>query len=154
MYAVVLGEALNFSAYAYAPAILVTPLGALSIIFRYLFLCLNRPVLPKPHFEYKISLAVRCWLILYWKKNSMCLALLVVFYAWWVLLQLFCTHPLRRTSNQSSKYGILPWSQVNMSNLLEVNTTWVCLGYVDYIYYHSNSWLSRNLVPFYDLRIG
>ncbi|KAG6433628.1 hypothetical protein SASPL_105243 [Salvia splendens] len=33
MYAVVLGEALNFSAYAYAPAILVTPLGALSIIF-------------------------------------------------------------------------------------------------------------------------
>lgn len=31
--AVVLGEALNFAAYAYAPAILVTPLGALSIIF-------------------------------------------------------------------------------------------------------------------------
>ncbi|KAG6436957.1 hypothetical protein SASPL_101864 [Salvia splendens] len=33
MIAMVLGEALNFSAYAYAPAILVTPLGALSIIF-------------------------------------------------------------------------------------------------------------------------
>lgn len=32
---VVLGEAANFAAYAFAPAILVTPLGALSIIFRY-----------------------------------------------------------------------------------------------------------------------
>ncbi|KAL0340590.1 UNVERIFIED_CONTAM: putative magnesium transporter NIPA2 [Sesamum radiatum] len=31
--AVILGEGLNFAAYAYAPAILVTPLGALSIIF-------------------------------------------------------------------------------------------------------------------------
>lgn len=33
MIAMVAGEALNFAAYAYAPAILVTPLGALSIIF-------------------------------------------------------------------------------------------------------------------------
>lgn len=37
-YAVVAGEALNFAAYAYAPAILVTPLGALSIIFRYVLI--------------------------------------------------------------------------------------------------------------------
>lgn len=32
---VIVGEGANFAAYAYAPAILVTPLGALSIIFRY-----------------------------------------------------------------------------------------------------------------------
>ncbi|MBA0585183.1 hypothetical protein Gorai_015968, partial [Gossypium raimondii] len=31
--AVIIGEIANFAAYAYAPAILVTPLGALSIIF-------------------------------------------------------------------------------------------------------------------------
>ncbi|KAL0358516.1 UNVERIFIED_CONTAM: putative magnesium transporter NIPA1 [Sesamum angustifolium] len=34
MITMILGEGLNFAAYAYAPAILVTPLGALSIIFR------------------------------------------------------------------------------------------------------------------------
>ncbi|XP_051133421.1 probable magnesium transporter NIPA1 [Andrographis paniculata] len=33
MIAMILGEAANFAAYAFAPAILVTPLGALSIIF-------------------------------------------------------------------------------------------------------------------------
>ncbi|KAL0403641.1 UNVERIFIED_CONTAM: putative magnesium transporter NIPA1 [Sesamum radiatum] len=33
MITMILGEGLNFAAYAYAPAILVTPLGALSIIF-------------------------------------------------------------------------------------------------------------------------
>jgi hypothetical protein len=32
---VIVGEIANFAAYAFAPAILVTPLGALSIIFRY-----------------------------------------------------------------------------------------------------------------------
>ena len=32
--AVVFGEVANFTAYAYAPAILVTPLGALSVIIR------------------------------------------------------------------------------------------------------------------------
>lgn len=32
---VIVGEVANFAAYAFAPAILVTPLGALSIIFRY-----------------------------------------------------------------------------------------------------------------------
>ncbi len=32
--AVVFGEIANFTAYAYAPAILVTPLGALSVIVR------------------------------------------------------------------------------------------------------------------------
>lgn len=31
----IVGEAANFAAYAFAPAILVTPLGALSIIVRY-----------------------------------------------------------------------------------------------------------------------
>lgn len=35
---VIIGEGANFAAYAYAPAILVTPLGALSIIFRYAFI--------------------------------------------------------------------------------------------------------------------
>jgi len=33
---VIVGEAANFVAYIYAPAVLVTPLGALSIIIRYL----------------------------------------------------------------------------------------------------------------------
>ena len=32
---VIIGEAANFSAYAFAPAILVTPLGALSVLVRY-----------------------------------------------------------------------------------------------------------------------
>lgn len=32
---VIVGEVANFAAYAFAPAILVTPLGALSIIIRY-----------------------------------------------------------------------------------------------------------------------
>jgi hypothetical protein len=34
---VVVGEVANFAAYAFAPAILVTPLGALSIIIRHVF---------------------------------------------------------------------------------------------------------------------
>lgn len=34
LFVVVVGEIANFAAYAFAPAILVTPLGALSIIFR------------------------------------------------------------------------------------------------------------------------
>uniref|UniRef100_A0A453NU61 Probable magnesium transporter n=1 Tax=Aegilops tauschii subsp. strangulata TaxID=200361 RepID=A0A453NU61_AEGTS len=34
MVTMILGEIANFAAYAFAPAILVTPLGALSIIFR------------------------------------------------------------------------------------------------------------------------
>lgn len=33
--AMVLGEGANFAAYAFAPAIIVTPLGALSILVRY-----------------------------------------------------------------------------------------------------------------------
>ncbi|KAH1107634.1 hypothetical protein J1N35_011402 [Gossypium stocksii] len=35
MITMIIGEIVNFAAYAYAPAILVTPLGALSIIFRF-----------------------------------------------------------------------------------------------------------------------
>lgn len=31
----IIGEGANFAAYAYAPAVLVTPLGALSMIVRY-----------------------------------------------------------------------------------------------------------------------
>lgn len=34
-FVVIVGEIANFAAYAFAPAILVTPLGALSIIVRY-----------------------------------------------------------------------------------------------------------------------
>lgn len=33
--AVIVGEVANFTAYAFAPAVLVTPLGALSIIVRF-----------------------------------------------------------------------------------------------------------------------
>lgn len=35
---VVVGEIANFVAYIYAPAVLVTPLGALSIIVRYILI--------------------------------------------------------------------------------------------------------------------
>ena len=35
--AVIVGEIANFAAYAFSPAILVTPLGALSIIIRYVY---------------------------------------------------------------------------------------------------------------------
>jgi Magnesium transporter NIPA len=35
IFEVIVGEVANFAAYAFAPAILVTPLGALSIIIRY-----------------------------------------------------------------------------------------------------------------------
>ena len=34
-FTVIVGEIANFAAYAFAPAILVTPLGALSIIIRH-----------------------------------------------------------------------------------------------------------------------
>ena len=37
MITMIVGEASNFVAYIYAPAVLVTPLGALSIIIRYDF---------------------------------------------------------------------------------------------------------------------
>lgn len=36
-YVVIVGEVANFVAYIYAPAVLVTPLGVLSIIIRYDF---------------------------------------------------------------------------------------------------------------------
>jgi len=35
------GEAANFAAYAFAPATLVTPLGALSVLVRFVNLCAN-----------------------------------------------------------------------------------------------------------------
>lgn len=35
----VLGEIFNFAAYAFAPAILVTPLGALSVLIGYVVCC-------------------------------------------------------------------------------------------------------------------
>jgi magnesium transporter len=35
LFSVIVGEVANFVAYAFAPAVLVTPLGALSIIVRY-----------------------------------------------------------------------------------------------------------------------
>lgn len=38
IFIVILGEVANFVAYAFAPAVLVTPLGALSIIVRYFIL--------------------------------------------------------------------------------------------------------------------
>ena len=41
----VVGEVANFAAYAFAPAILVTPLGALSIIVRYIHSSGNLQVL-------------------------------------------------------------------------------------------------------------
>lgn len=40
-YAVIIGEIANFVAYIYAPAVLVTPLGVLSIIIRYALKFMN-----------------------------------------------------------------------------------------------------------------
>lgn len=40
---VVIGEAANFAAYTFAPAILVTPLGALSVLIGYIFSNQNNP---------------------------------------------------------------------------------------------------------------
>ena len=40
MITMIVGEVANFAAYAFAPAILVTPLGALSIIVRLVSVCL------------------------------------------------------------------------------------------------------------------
>lgn len=42
----IVGEVANFAAYAFAPAILVTPLGALSIIIRHEFSVIELYVLP------------------------------------------------------------------------------------------------------------
>ena len=42
----ILGELANFAAYAFAPAIVVTPLGALSIIVRYAARICMSPCLP------------------------------------------------------------------------------------------------------------
>jgi hypothetical protein len=43
---VIVGEVANFAAYAFAPAILVTPLGALSIIIRHEFWVMELYTLP------------------------------------------------------------------------------------------------------------
>jgi len=45
-FAVIVGEVANFAAYAFAPAILVTPLGALSIIIRHEFWVVELYTLP------------------------------------------------------------------------------------------------------------
>lgn len=42
---VIVGEIANFVAYAFAPAVLVTPLGALSIIVRYFIILLHLSLL-------------------------------------------------------------------------------------------------------------
>lgn len=41
---VAVGEVANFAAYAFAPAILVTPLGALSVLIGWAHLCCPTPV--------------------------------------------------------------------------------------------------------------
>lgn len=55
----IIGEGANFAAYAYAPAILVTPLGALSIIVRYVtnvaFIIAEEFYLEKALFSFKNS---------------------------------------------------------------------------------------------------
>lgn len=38
MYIVIVGELCNFIAYAFTQAILVTPLGALSVVIRYIYI--------------------------------------------------------------------------------------------------------------------
>jgi CBS-domain-containing membrane protein len=43
MFAVIIGELCNFVAYAFTIAILVTPLGALSVVIRFVFIITMEP---------------------------------------------------------------------------------------------------------------
>ena len=54
--AVIVGEVANFAAYAFAPAILVTPLGALSIIIRHEFSVMELFALPYCNLLFILSL--------------------------------------------------------------------------------------------------
>lgn len=56
------GEAANFAAYAFAPATLVTPLGALSVLVRYGMLCSVFFSLSTPSFKVSI--------LLFWSELS------------------------------------------------------------------------------------
>lgn len=59
--AVFIGEVANFVAYIYAPALLVTPLGALSIIVRYQclrFLVINLNMLSHCDFLFKLAQSI------------------------------------------------------------------------------------------------
>ncbi|KAF2319915.1 hypothetical protein GH714_020464 [Hevea brasiliensis] len=83
MITMIVGEIANFAAYAFAPAILVTPLGALSIIIS----------------------AVLAHIILNEKLHI--LEFLVVLFVLWVLQQLFCMLLKNVRLNLLKKFGIL-----------------------------------------------
>lgn len=118
-FAVIVGEVANFAAYAFAPAILVTPLGALSIIFRYpvstmpisLLLYLHKT----KHFpEQKPCYAAQCLHILFCKRSCICLVYLAVSSVLLDLQRLYYTLLMSKTLNRSSKYGTLLLNQVHM----------------------------------------
>ena len=91
--AVIVGEIANFAAYAFAPAILVTPLGALSIIIRQenIHLCLSYIGLFY-NANFHFCLAVLFLHMLCYKKSYTFLGFSVVFFVSWVQHQLFFMH--------------------------------------------------------------
>lgn len=120
---VIVGEVANFAAYAFAPAILVTPLGALSIIIRHELsnskLYLNLFLLMSASAKIVDCCAVLYWLISFYVRSCMCLVFWVASCVLWGQQQLFYM-PLRNARlSLSRKYGILLQSQVCVYVLLQ-----------------------------------
>lgn len=88
----IVGEIANFSAYAFAPAILVTPLGALSVLVRYnLFLTYLILTVAKQWSEKHLSVfwLFQCyfvWIFLEWEAESSWQSWLYFVYYWF-----YCT---------------------------------------------------------------
>lgn len=108
------GEVANFAAYAFAPAILVTPLGALSIIIRYKSSIIydSTLVLKSKYLKNNLYLAVQCLHILFYGKGYIFLVFLVVSSVLWGQQRLFCMHLKSVRLNLLQKYGILLLNQV------------------------------------------
>lgn len=78
---VIVGEIANFVAYAFAPAVLVTPLGALSIIVRYFIILLHLSLLVIVKIFFWICHELVCLLLLMFKmilQQSAILAQLIL----------------------------------------------------------------------------
>jgi len=114
--AVIVGEIANFAAYAFAPAILVTPLGALSIIIRQenIHLCLSYIGLFY-NANFHFCLAVLFLHMLCYRKSYTFLGFSVVFFVSWVQHQLFSMHLKNVRLSLWRKCGTLQQSQVYIS---------------------------------------
>jgi len=111
---VIVGEIANFAAYAFAPAILVTPLGALSIIIRYGNFNLHIYSWLFVNSDLWWCAAVLLLPILSYGRDYIYLEFLVALCVSWGLQQLFYMLLKNGKLNQCQKYGILLWIQVAM----------------------------------------